>query len=85
MPRQLHLIITADQKAAAERLAKNRPPSTWQQVAREALHIGLQIAAGPVYGDRVDGKPLRPGIPIPSTKPQKKPPRTPRTQKGIRP
>jgi len=50
MPRQIHVTIAADQQQACWLIAKARPePTTWQEVAREALNAGL-AAAGHALG-----------------------------------
>lgn len=56
-PRQIHLSITVEQRAAAERIAGRRTPTTWQQIAREALTAGLAAMEDPPQRPEKEAKP----------------------------
>jgi hypothetical protein len=43
MPRQIHVTVTEDQQKRCWEIAQARPePTTWQEVARDALDLGLE-------------------------------------------
>jgi len=51
MPRQIHVTITEELRDHLWAIAKERPaPTRWQEVAREALKIGLEALASKKAG-----------------------------------
>jgi hypothetical protein len=48
MPRQIHVTISKESQKQCWRIAKARAePTTWQDVAREAIEIGLSQITAP--------------------------------------